>query len=66
MGRNRAHTWASRYTGRACSMLAKRVGRVPQRIMPIPHKRAARASARVDFQAARAAESTQKYRGLSH
>lgn len=45
---------------------AKRVGRVPRRIMPIPHKRAARASARIDFQGARAAESTQKYRGLSH
>lgn len=23
MGRNRANTWASRYTGRACSMLAR-------------------------------------------
>lgn len=33
---------------------AKRVGRVPRRIMPIPHKRAARASARIDFQGARA------------
>lgn len=37
MGRNRAHTWASRYIGRACSTLA-RLGetRRPPCIMPIP------------------------------